>query len=101
VWACVYAGVSERASVRACVRTCVRAGTVSRVHELVAAGRVCGEEYLSATRLRVMCTRSSLLNLTEVLFHRIYSFIPDFVAPHTAVCKAFQRCFMDKKAKKP
>jgi hypothetical protein len=48
-----------------------------------------------------MCTRSSLLNLTEVLFHRIYSFIPDFVAPHTAVCKAFQRCFMDKKAKKP
>ena len=39
----------------------------------------------------VICTRSPLLNLTEVLFHRIYSFIPDCVAPHTAVCKAFQR----------
>eukprot|EP00802_Teleaulax_amphioxeia_P006385 Tamp_06389.p1 GENE.Tamp_06389~~Tamp_06389.p1 ORF type:complete len:485 (-),score=73.78 Tamp_06389:1270-2562(-) len=40
------------------------------------------------------CKHSLLLNLTEVLFHRIYSFIPEFVAPHTAVCKAFKRELM-------
>ena len=36
-------------------------------------------------------SHSALLELTEVLLHRIYSFIPEFVAPHTAVCKTFRR----------
>jgi hypothetical protein len=42
-------------------------------------------------RPRPTHTHSSLLLLPEVLFHRIYSFIPHCVAPHTIVCKAFRR----------
>jgi len=37
------------------------------------------------------CSNSLLLKLPEVLFHRIYGFIADRVAPHTAVCKLFRR----------
>lgn len=34
--------------------------------------------------------RSALLDLPDVMFYRIYSEIPQLVAPHTAVCKQFR-----------
>ena len=80
-----------RVRVRPGARACARGWSGACGPEPCARGRVAPGPVVWDLTPCSSPRHSLLLNLTEVLFHRIYSFIPEFVAPHTAVCKAFKR----------